>query len=81
MPTNSEIFKRLMSNILLAEPITPKGKSALTELGIYMTEKEYLKKIYVDPFTLYQPKSRVISTQIIRRQGPQVFPETACLVP
>ena len=29
----------------------------------------------------YQPKSRVISTQIIRRQGPQVFRETAGLVP
>lgn len=28
----------------------------------------------------YEPKSRVISTQIIRRQGPQVFPETAGLV-
>ena len=30
---------------------------------------------------VFDPKSRVISTQIIRRQEPQAFPGTAGLVP
>lgn len=54
MATHAEEFKNLMSNLLLANPITTKGRGALTSLGFYITEEEYLKKLYVDPFTIYE---------------------------
>lgn len=56
METHAEKFKNLMSNLLLADPITTKGQVALTSLGLKITEEEYLKKLYVDPFTIYERK-------------------------
>lgn len=40
---------------------------------------KYRKQIEQEVFK-YKPKSRVISTQYIRRQAPRVFPEAAGLV-
>lgn len=60
MATHAEEFKSLMSNLLLADPITTKGRGALTSLGLHITEEEYLKKLYVNPFTLYERKMKEI---------------------
>lgn len=46
-------FKKLMLNVLLADPITVKGKGALTALGFNISELDYLNDLYVEPFTLY----------------------------
>lgn len=54
MVTQAKEFKDLMSNLLLADPLTTKGRGALTSLGLHITEEEYLKNLYVDPFTLYE---------------------------
>ena len=43
-------------------------------------DDETLTQAFMAVSDRYDPKSRVISTQIIRRQGAQVFPETAGLV-
>lgn len=53
MKTHAEEFKKIMSNLLLADPITITGLNALTSLGLFITEEEYLKELYVKPFTLY----------------------------
>ena len=47
-------FKQLMLNVLLADPITVKGKGALTALGSNISESDYLNHLYVEPFTLYK---------------------------
>lgn len=54
MTIQAEEFKNLMSNLLLADPITTRGRGALTSLGLHITEEEYLNNLYVDPFTLYE---------------------------
>ena len=53
METNGMQFKRIMLNVLLADPLTTKGKGALTSLGIKISELEYLNDFYIEPFTLY----------------------------
>ena len=53
MSENSERFKEIVSNVLIADPITVKGKGALTALKFRITENDYLTKIYVPPFTIY----------------------------
>ena len=54
MCQKSEQFKGIMSNVLIADPITSKGKGALTALKMLISEKDYLRKIYVAPFTMYE---------------------------
>lgn len=53
METKGTHFKEIMLDVLLADPITVKGKGALTSLGHSISESDYLKNLYVEPFTLY----------------------------
>lgn len=57
METKGTHFKEIMLDVLLADPITAKGKDALTSLGLSISESEYLKDLYVEPFTLYNHSS------------------------
>lgn len=46
-------FYEKMRNILLAEPLTLKGQNILTVMGMDITEEDFIKKVYVEPFTIY----------------------------
>ena len=50
---SAELFRRVISNILIGDPITSKGLDAYQTLGINTTEETYLKEIYVEPFTIW----------------------------
>lgn len=54
MSKKGEEFKDIMTKVLLADPITVKGRDALTSIGINISEDEYLSKVYVEPFTLFR---------------------------
>lgn len=42
METRGTRFKEIMLDVLLADPITVKGKGALTSLGLSISESEFL---------------------------------------
>ena len=65
MLSNSEQFRKIMSNIVIADPITSKGKDALSELRISISETDYLEKIYVPPFTFFNYSNSEISNSEI----------------
>lgn len=47
-------FSTVMQNIMMADPLSARGMSALNALGLYITENEYLNKVYIPPFSLYE---------------------------
>lgn len=47
-------FSTVMQNIMMAAPLSASGMSALNALGLYITEDEYLNKVYILPFSLYE---------------------------
>ncbi len=54
MDSNKSIFREKMLNVLSAEPISTIGKNALTALNIHISEHDFLKDVYVEPFTSSQ---------------------------
>lgn len=53
MSSASEEFIGKVKDIFLIEPLTQKGRMAMTNMGMYMTKEEFFNSIYVEPFSVY----------------------------
>lgn len=53
MSSASEEFIGKVKDIFLVEPLTQKGRMAMTNVGMYMTKEEFFDSIYVEPFSVY----------------------------
>lgn len=53
MSSASEEFIGKVKDIFLIEPLTKKGRMAMTNMGMYMTKEEFFDSIYVEPFSVY----------------------------
>lgn len=53
MSRASKDFIGKVKDIFLVEPLTQKGRMAMTNMGMYMTKEEFFDAIYVEPFSVY----------------------------
>lgn len=74
-------FKQRVTHILLAEPITDKGMSALRALGIKILEDDYLSDsgAYVKPFTLYEHEAKETYDEITDPDPPVTYTREVAL--
>lgn len=59
MSEASKEFIGMVKDIFLAEPLTKKGRTALLNISMGMTEDEFFDTIYVEPFSIYNKKNEI----------------------